>query len=329
MKVVKWNRYGPPSVLEIGESDLPTYGENEFLVEVELSTVTAGDCELRALKFPFLFKWALRLYLGFFKPRNRILGQEMVGRVVEVGNEVSKYKAGDRLVAALGISMGGYGEYISIKEKPGMGCHTLIPDSLSSEKAVCLPVGGLEAMHFMDKTSIKEDYKVLINGAGGSIGTLAIQMAKRKGAYVTAVDSSDKFDMLKSIGADEVIDYNVTDFYNLSDKYDVIFDIVGKAPVEKAFESLEASGLLMVGNPSGKHKRFSKRVKADRRKVICTTSPQKEADLIELVRMLDQGEIDVVIDKIMSMDDIVKAHEYVEDRKKQGNILIRIKDKSE
>jgi len=329
MKAVKWNKYGGPNVLSITDMPVPEIKDNEMLVKVMATTVTAGDCEIRGLKFPFMFKWAIRLYFGLFKPRNKVLGQEMAGTVVALGNKVESYKVGDDIIAALGLTLGGYAEYVVIKEKPAMGAHYYKPTNLSFNEATTIPVGGFEAMHFIEQTQLKEGQKVLINGAGGSIGSIAIQLAKMKNAHVTAVDCNDKLDLLRSLSADEVINYEDTNFTDQAEYYDVIFDIVGKAPIEESYESLSPTGIYMIGNPSSKHKRFAKEKNGYDKQVICTTSPQRQKDLITLVKLFEEGSLKTTIDQVMPLDDIVKAHRYVEENRKKGNLVIQVSNEDE
>jgi len=209
MKAIVCTKYGPPDVLQLQEVDKPIPKDNEVLIKIIGATVTAGDCEIRSFKFP-LWLWLLaRLGFGIRGPRQKILGQELAGEIEAVGNEVTRFRKGDQVFASTGWNLGAYAEYICLPED---GMLALKPSNLTFEEAAAIPTGGLAALHYLRKGNIQPGQTVLINGAGGSIGTFAIQLAKYYGAEVTAVDSTGKLDMLRSIGADQVIDYTQEDF---------------------------------------------------------------------------------------------------------------------
>ncbi len=229
MKAVIWNTYGPPEKLIIKDIPRPDPKEDEVLIQIHASTVTLGDCEMRSLDFIFTISLMLRLYFGVFNPGERVLGQELSGQVVKVGSNVRRFKVGDRVIATPGMKLGTYAQYTCIKENRSEGVLVKIPDSVGYKEGAALPVGGLEALNFVGNSHLKKGETILINGAGGSIGTMAIQLAKNQGAYVVAVDRQDKLDFLKAVGADEVIDYQKEDFTLGQDSYDVILDVVGKA----------------------------------------------------------------------------------------------------
>ena len=218
MKAIVYTKYGAPNVLHIKEVEKPTPKDNEVLIKVHAAEVTKSDCELRSFNFPV--KWfllPLRLAVGVTKPRNQILGGYFAGEIESVGNNVSKFKKGDQVFGSTGLSLGAYGEYMCLSANATLAPK---PENMTFEEAAAVPLGGLNALHFMRKANIRQGEKVLINGAGGSIGTFAVQIAKTMGAEVTAVDSPIKEAMLREIGADHYIDYTK------EDPFDVVVDLV-------------------------------------------------------------------------------------------------------
>jgi NADPH:quinone reductase-like Zn-dependent oxidoreductase len=232
MKAITWTHYGPPEVLQLQEVAAPAPKDGEVLVKIHAAGVTAGDCELRRLQLALGLSLPMRLYVGIGRPRRvTILGQELAGEVAAVGRAVRNFAVGDQVVAATGFGFGAYAEYTCLPaagDSDG-GTATLAPKppNLTYAEAATLPVGGLEALHFLRRANIRPGESLLINGAGGSIGTLALQLAKHYGAAVTAVDGPGKLTMLRELGADDVVDYTQEDFTKLGKTYDIIFDVVG------------------------------------------------------------------------------------------------------
>jgi NADPH:quinone reductase-like Zn-dependent oxidoreductase len=326
MKAIMWTKYGPPDVLQLGEVEKPTPKDNEVLIRIYATTVTAGDCEMRGFKFP-LWLWILmRLYIGLIKPtRIKILGQELAGEIESVGKDVKLFKKGDQVFGSPGISLGGNAEYICLPEKFNEGVLAIKPANMTYEEAAGITIGGLEALHFLRKANIQSGQKVLINGSGGSIGTFAVQLAKYYGAKVTVVDSTDKLDMLRSIGADHVIDYTKEDFTKSSQTYDVIFDVVGKSSFSGSIRSLKKNGFYLLANsrPSLMIRSLFISKRSNKKVIFGTSSPNAE-DLNFLKRLIEAGKIKPVIDRRYPLEQTAEAHKYVETGQKKGNVVITV-----
>jgi NADPH:quinone reductase-like Zn-dependent oxidoreductase len=330
MKAIVWTEYGPPDGLQLREVEKPIPRDNEALIRIYAATVSAGDCEMRRLKFPLMLRLPMRSYVGLRKPtRITILGQELSGEIEAVGKAVKLFKKGDRVFAATGFHMGAYAEYICLPAKPKEmeGVLAIKPANMTYEQAAVVPVGGLNALHFIRKGNIQSGQVVLINGAGGSIGTIAIQLAKYFGAEVTAVDSTGKLDMLRSIGADQVVDYTQEDFTRSGQTYDVIFDVVGKGSFSGCIRSLKKTGIYLIGNP-----KLSRSVgglwtsMTSSKKVVGGSASYRTEDLIFLKELIEAGKIKSVIDRRYPLGQIAEAHRYVETGHKKGNVVITIVD---
>jgi NADPH:quinone reductase-like Zn-dependent oxidoreductase len=326
MKAIIWTAYGPPDVLQLQEVTKPVPEEDQLLIKVHAATVTAGDCETRSLKFPLWLSLPMRIFAGIIKPtRIKVIGQEMAGEIVEIGDKVTKYKVGDQVFGSLGLGQGAYAQYICLPEVPGEmdGVITKKPANLSFQEAAALPIGGLESHHFLRLANIQPGEKVVINGAGGSIGTIGIQLAKMAGAVVTAVDRGDKLDLLLSLGADQVIDYQKEDFTASDEYYDVIFDVVGKAPFTGCVQSLTATGRYLIANPRlTQYLRRGWLSKQDRGKVFIGASSPKTEDLMYLRELVEVGKLKVIIDREYTLEDVPQAHQYVESGAIKGNVVI-------
>lgn len=326
MKAIVWTGYGSPDVLQLRDVEKPTPKDNEVLIKIRATTVTAGDQEMRSLTVPLWLRLPTRLYVGLRKPeRITILGQELAGGIEAVGKDVRRFKEGDEVFAATGFSLGAYAEYICLPEESEDSVLAAKPANTTFEEAAAIPVGGLEALHFLRKASIQSGQKVLINGAGGSIGTIAVQLAKYFGAEVTAVDSTRKLDMLRSVGADQVIDYTREDFTQSGQTYDAILDVVGKSSYSGSMRSLKEHGFYLIANP-----RVSKMVRGlwtsatSGKKVVTQTSSRKTDDLVYLKGLIEAGKIRPVIDRSFPLEQTAEAHRYVEQGGKKGNVVITV-----
>jgi NADPH:quinone reductase-like Zn-dependent oxidoreductase len=327
MKAIVWTMFGPPEVLQLQEVDKPQPKDNEVLIKIHATTVTVGDCEMRRLEYPMLMGLLVRMYIGFRKPtRVTILGMELAGEVEEVGKDVTQFKKGDQVFAATGfMGTGACAEYICLPEKPEDGAIALKPANMSFEEAAAVPVGGLEALSLLSKGNIQPGQEVLINGAGGTIGPFAIQLAKYYGAEVTAVDSTKKLDILRSIGADHVIDYSQTDFTKSGKKYDVIFDVVGKSSFSGCIRSLKENGFYLLTYPkSGRSIRGRWTSRRSSKKVIGGTTTDSTENLNFLRELIEAGKIKSVIDRRYPLEQTAEAHRYVEAEGKIGNVVITV-----
>jgi NADPH:quinone reductase-like Zn-dependent oxidoreductase len=333
MKAIVWTAYGPPDVLQLREVEKPTPKDNEVLIKIYATTVTAGDCETRSMSFPFYLSLPMRAWRGFLRPReNSIMGTELAGEIEAVGKEVKRFKAGDPVFGSSGLGFGTNAEYVCLPEEPGEmeGGVALKPANMSFEEAATVPFGGRDALHFLRKGDIRPGQKVLINGAGGSIGTFAIQLAKHFGAEVTAVDSAAKLEMLRSIGADHVIDYTQKDFTESGQVYDVIFDVVGTVSFSRSKGSITEEGSYLLANPirsqmiSGPWTRMT-----GSRKVVMETASGALEELIYLRELIEAGKLRTVIDRCYPLEQTAEAHRYVEAGGKLGNVVITVGDGGE
>jgi NADPH:quinone reductase-like Zn-dependent oxidoreductase len=327
MKAIVWTKYGPPDVLQLKEVEKPTPKEDEVLIRIVATTVTAGDCELRSLTLPLLISLPMRIWLGFRKPRrNTIPGTELAGEIEAIGKNVKQLKEGDQVFGSAGMTFGANAEYICLPANPKEmeGGVAIKPANMTFEEAAAVPFGGRDALHFLREGNIQRGQKILINGAGGSIGTFGVQLAKHYGAEVTAVDSTGKLDMLRAIGADHVIDYTQEDFTESGEIYDVIFDVVGKMSFSHSRKSIKQNGTYLLANPQKQMLQGLWTRMTSNKKVIMQTASGTIADLIFLKRLIEEGKIKSVIDRTYPLEQIVEAHRYVETGDKKGNVVITV-----
>ena len=321
MKAIVFTEYGPPDVLQLKEVQRPTPKDDEVLIKIRAATVAAADCEVRSFTFPLWLWLPMRIMFGVFKPRIQVLGQELAGEIEAVGKDVKRFEKGDQIFAPIN-GFGAHAEYICL---PSSGAIATKPANMSYEEAACVTVFGLNALHFIRKANIESGEKVLVNGAGGSIGTIAVQLAKHFGAEATGVDSTGKLDMLRSIGADQVIDYTQEDFTKNGVTYDVILDVFGKSSFSHSLRSLNENGRYILANP-----RLLSMVrglwtsKTSSKKVLFEFASYKSEDLNFLKELLEAGEIKPVIDRAYPLERIAEAHRYVESGQKKGNVVITI-----
>jgi NADPH:quinone reductase-like Zn-dependent oxidoreductase len=322
MKAIVCPEYGPPEVLQLVNVERPAPNDDQILIRVHATTAARGDCELRGLNVSIPLKLMIRIAFGFWGPRRRILGQELAGEVESVGKNVKLFKKGDQVFALTGLHLGAYAEYDCLPEK---GLMAIKPSNMTFEEAAAVPVGGLHAYYFLTKANIRSGQKVLIIGAGGSIGTFAVQIAKSLGAEVTGVDSAGKLEVVRSIGADHVIDHTREDFTKGGQVYDVIFDAVGKSSFSGCIRSLTEDGYYLLGSPG-----LSQQLRAkwtsmtSGKRVIGGAISYRTEDLTRLRGLIEAGKVRSVIDRRYPLEQMVEAHRYVDTGQKKGNVVIAV-----
>jgi NADPH:quinone reductase-like Zn-dependent oxidoreductase len=298
-------KYGPPEVLQFQEVEKPTPRNNEVGIKIFATAVTASDCIIRGFKVSRRRWIPGRLLLGLTKPRKSILGLVLAGEIVTVGKDVKRFQRGDRVYAFTGFRFGAYAEYTCLPEDSVIA---LMPSNLSYEEAAAIPFGGLLALHFLRKGEIQSGQKVLIYGASGAIGTAAVQLARHFGANVTGVCSASNLELVKSLGAEQVIDYTNESVTNRGELYDFVFDAVGK----RKSSPLKVQCQTAL-TPNGKY------ISVD------DGSPKLHSeDLLFLTELVEAGKMKPVIDRCYPLEQIVEAHRYVEQGHKKGNIVITV-----
>jgi NADPH:quinone reductase-like Zn-dependent oxidoreductase len=322
MKAVVYEQYGGPDVLRLTEVTTPVPKDDEVLIRIHATTVTAGDWRVRSLDVPKGFGWMSRLAIGLTGPRQPILGSELSGVIAATGKAVTKFKPGDAVFAFPGTRLGCHAEYRCMSEE---GAVALKPANLGHDQAAALSFGGTTALHFLREAKLSAGEKILINGASGAVGTAAVQLAKHFGAEVTAVCSAGNADLVRSLGADHVIDYTTEDFTRNDCVYDVIMDTAGTAPFARSSTSLREGGrLLLVLGGLRDLLSIPWIALTNSRKVIGGTAKEKSSDLRLLAGLAERGEFVPVIDRRYRFDEIVEAHRYVDTGRKKGNVVITL-----
>ena len=320
MKAIIYTKYGSPDVLQLKEVAKPTPKDNEILIKTQATTVTSGDWRVRSLNVPLGFGLMSRLVFGILRPRQPILGTEIAGEVESIGKDVSKFKVGDRVFAFDGANMGCYAEYKCLSQD---GAVALKPDNLTYDEAAAMSFGGTTALDFFKRGKLQSGEKVLVNGASGSVGTAAVQLAKHFGADVTGVCSTANVELVKSLGADRVIDYTKDDFTKDRQTYDIIVDTVGTAPFSRSNGSLKAGGrLLMVLGGLPDMLQIPWVAMTSSKRVIAGPAAERAEDLRFLADLAESGEFKPIIDRRYPFDRIVEAHSYVDTGRKKGNVII-------
>ena len=328
MKAILHTKYGPPDLLQLGKVEKPTPGDNEVLIKIFATTVTSGDCNARNFTFaPKIFKLPARLYFGFFRPKINILGVELAGVVEATGKDVNLFKKGDQVFGTPGVRYGAHAEYISMPEDSML---TIKPPYIPFEEAAAVLFGAHTALYFLrDLGNIKSGQHVLIYGASGSVGNFAVQLAKHFGAKVTGVCSTTNVEMVKSLGADIVIDYTIEDFTKNGESYDIIFDTVGKAPLLASKKSLTPKGTYLAAHIRP-HDLFQIiwTGKIGSKKVKGGVAPERIEDLFFIKGLLKAGKIKPVIDRRYPLEQTAEAFAYVEKGHKKGNVVITVEHPS-
>lgn len=330
MKAVVYTEYGPPDVLQLKEMEKPAPRDNEILIRNHATTVNIGDIWARNFKeiTPSRFTMPLplwlpsRIYFGFTKPRINILGSEFAGEVEAVGQDVKRFRKGDQVFGYRGQSMGANAEYLCVPED---GLVAIKPANMTYEEAAAVPYGALTALSLLRKVNIQRGQKVLINGASGSIGSAAVQLARYFEAEVTGVCSTPGMEFVKALGADKVIDYTREDFTKNGETYDLIFDILGKSSFSSCQNSLKQNGIYLLA--SFKMKQLFQMLWTSRRngkKVICALSSESPEDLVLIRKLVEEGKIRSIIDRRYTLEQAAEAHRYVETGYKTGSVIITV-----
>ncbi len=320
MNAVVYDRYGGPEVLQLVEVAKPTPAENEILVRVHAATVTSGDRRLRSLDMPYGFGLIARAMFGIANPRNRILGSEFSGQIESIGTKVTRFKVGDKVFGLSGISLGCHAEYLCIKET---GAVALKPENLDHRQAAALSFGGTTALDYLRRAHLQPNEKILINGASGCVGSAAIQLARYFGAEVTGVCGSRNISIVKSLGAQRVIDYTTQDFATGGDTYDVILDTVGNCTFPKVSGTLKSKGrllLLAASVPDLLHVPVA--AVATSKRIIAGPASESPEDVSLLASLAYRERISPLMDRVYSFEDIADAHQYVDTGRKRGSVVI-------
>ena len=329
MKAIVYTEYGPPDVLRLKEVEKPTPKDNELLVKIHAASINYGDITVRNFKNMPLHKFNMplplwlpsRIMFGFNKPKKTILGSEFSGDIELIGKNVRMFKKGDRVFGYRGQNMGANAEYLCMPEN---GLAALKPENMTYEEAAAVPYGAITALTLLRKVNIQNGQRVLINGASGSIGSAAVQLAKNHfGAKVTGVCGTPRMEYVKSLGADKVIDYTKEDFTQSGESYDLIFDILGKSSFSRCKSSLKKNGRYLLA--SFKTKQLLQMIWTrliGSKKVICALSLENPKDLIFIKELVESRKIKSIIDKRYPMEQAAEAHRYVEKGHKKGNVVI-------
>lgn len=319
-----YERYGPPEVLELRELATPAPKDNEVLIRIRATTVSAADSRVRALAMPRGFGWIAPLIFGIAKPRQPVLGSELAGDIVAIGARVTQFKVGDAVFAFNGVRMGAHAQYRCLPQDTAIA---MKPVHLGYDAAAALSFGGSTALDFLRRAKLTRGERVLVNGASGAVGCAVVQLAKHSGAHVTAVCSGANAALVASLGADSLIDYTQQDFTRNGERYDVIVDTAGSAPYARSKGSLNAGGRLAAVSCELPEMLRAPWVSiATRHKIFVGPAAERAADLRELAALAQAGHFKTVIDRRYPFAEMVQAHRYVDSGRKRGNVVITLPD---
>lgn len=331
MKAIVFTEYGSPDVLQLQEVAKPVPKDSEILVRVHATPVNYGDLTARnfanltsgEFNMPALLFIPARMSFGWNKPKINILGSELAGEVESVGKRVTKFKSGDRVFAYVGMHMGANAEYICLPEN---GTIALKPANLTCDEAATLPYGAIMAINILKKGKLQPGQKVLINGASGGIGSMAVQLAKYYGAQVTGVCGMPRLEFVRALGADKVIDYTQQDFTQNGETYDLILDILGRSSFSRCKNSLEPDGIYLLASFKSQalYDMLWTFITGSRQKVICAMAGEKAEDLVFIKELVEAGKIKAVIDRRYPLEQTAEAHAYVESGHKKGHVVITV-----
>ncbi|GAA0916221.1 NAD(P)-dependent alcohol dehydrogenase [Virgisporangium aurantiacum] len=323
MKAVIYTRYGEPDVLRLADVPTPVPGDREVLIRVRAAEATKSDCEFRSFRYSVKWFWLpLRIAVGVSRPRRRILGGYFAGEVVSVGARVTRFAPGDQVYGSAGLRLGGYGEYVALSERAAIAPK---PRNMTFDEAAAVPLGGLNALHFMRRAAIRPGEQVLILGAGGSIGAHAVQLANSMGAQVTAVDHGIKESLVRRLGAGDFIDYTTDDVTTAGRRFDVIFDMVPASPYRRLIGMLNPGGRYLNGNP-----RLSVLVRSvlttrfTDKTVTVAFAPETTEALATLTELIEADKIRSIVDRVYPMSEAGDAHRRVETEQRLGAVVITI-----
>jgi NADPH:quinone reductase-like Zn-dependent oxidoreductase len=320
MKAIVYKKYGPPEVMRLMEVDKPVPKENEVLIKIHATTVNRNDCGFRKPEYPLI----IRPINGLFRPKRTVLGTELAGEVEEVGNSVSEFKIGDKVFGLSAWKFGTHAQYICIPEN---GSITHMPTNFAYQEAAAVSDGAYLALNLLRKINFNPNPKILINGASGSIGSAAVQLAKHFGANITAVCGTKNLELVKSLGAHDVIDYTKEDFTKSEKQYDVVLDAVGKSSFFKCGKILKPRGIYFSTELGYLAQNIYLPLFTSvfgGRKVMFPIPKDSKADIILIKELMEAGHYKPVIDRIYPMEEIVEAATYVETGQKTGNVVITI-----
>ena len=328
MKAVVYTEFGSPDVLRTGEVPRPEPRRGEVLVRVRAAGVNFGDIMARSFRsvtprgfnMPFLFWLPAKLAIGWRKPRIRVLGNEFSGDVVSAGREVTRFKPGDAVFGYTGERFGAHAEFIRLPENAAAA---LKPANLSYEEAAVIPYGAVMALALLRRVDLRPGRRILVNGASGGIGSAAVQIAKRLGADVTAVCGGPRLAYVRALGADRAIDYAEEDFTRGSDTYDVVLDVLGRAPISRVRRVLTPRGVLLCASFKGRHLLAMARTSFSRgRRVVCALAPGGLKDMLEVRELAEAGAIRAILDKRFPMEEAAEAVRYLESGRAEGKVAL-------